>query len=467
VKWFGTSAGSATGRHVIQKTARVGTLILVSVCLLGLPGATSPASADSFSAQIGAARARQVALRRAIAQQDRLLGNLQSDAADARDALLRTGSQLDGINADQAQVKGEIKHATAALAKVQARRAALQDELRQLDQTLDLLEQEIAQGAAELDARRAELGTRLADAYRTQNTSLLQQILDAGSFTDVVTDTSAYLAYGDQDALLASQIADDQASLDSLRAITAATRYRTDQLRRAAQDTAVDLRAQRQTLADAKARLARLERKTRALQRRQLAKAHRIAATQRQARAIAREHQIAQRKLDRHIAGLVRAAERRAAQQAAARRAHHTQAAGGGTGNGRFAWPTAGIVTQEYGCTGFYLEPPRGSCAHFHRGIDIANASGTPIRAADDGVVAYVGWNKYDSDPAFVVVIGHAGGFSTSYAHLLPRRVVHNGQRVRRGQLIGYMGSTGNSTGSHLHFEILRGNATVNPRAYT
>ena len=78
-------------------------------------------------------------------------------------------------------------------------------------------------------------------------------------------------------------------------------------------------------------------------------------------------------------------------------------ASGGGTGNGRFAWPASGIVTQEFGCTGFYLEPPRGSCAHFHDGIDIANGSGTPIRAAGDGVVAFVGWNPYDgSRPAFM-----------------------------------------------------------------
>jgi murein DD-endopeptidase MepM/ murein hydrolase activator NlpD len=110
------------------------------------------------------------------------------------------------------------------------------------------------------------------------------------------------------------------------------------------------------------------------------------------------------------------------------------------------------------------LEPPRGSCAHFHDGIDIANAAGTPIRASADGVVAFVGWNPYDSDPAYMVILGHSGGYTSGYFHLLPRKKVRAGQVVRRGQVIGYMGSTGNSTGPHLHWEVYRNSRPVNPR---
>lgn len=125
-------------------------------------------------------------------------------------------------------------------------------------------------------------------------------------------------------------------------------------------------------------------------------------------------------------------------------------------------------MTQEYGCTGFYLEPPRGDCPHFHDGIDIASGSGTLIRAAAGGVVAFVGYNPYDSgrDRAWVVSIGHSGSLVTWYSHLLPRYApgVRAGSRVRQGQIIGYMGNTGNSTGSHLHWEVLRGGIAVNPR---
>ncbi len=469
MKWFGASANPATDRRLLQKAAKVGILVVVSLSLLGLPATSSPVDASNFSDNIAAARARQNDLKQGITRQNRLLDDLKSDAAVARKALTKTGARLDGINADQAQVRRDIDEATTALAKVQARRQDLQGQLQQLDRTLEVLEQEIDQGAAELDARREALGARLADAYRTQNTSLLAQVIDSGSFTDVLSDASAYLAYGDQDAELARDIERDQAALDSLRAVTAATRYRTDQLRRAAQDAAADLRAQKAVLAEAKAKLIRLEEKTQKLQRQQMAKARKIAANQREAKAYVRRHQLAQRKLDRKISGLVRAAKREAARRAAARNSGGGGgSSGGGSGNGRFAWPTAGTVTQEFGCTGFYLEPRRGSCAHFHDGVDIANGSGTPIHAAGAGVVAFVGWNPYDGGrPAYVVVIGHAGGFSTFYSHLLPRRVVRAGQRVRRGQLIGYMGQTGNATGPHLHFELKRGETPVNPRAYT
>jgi murein DD-endopeptidase MepM/ murein hydrolase activator NlpD len=456
------------------------TLIVLAaiVSILGTALGASPAAADPFSDRIAAARARQAELGRSVARQDRLLDDLARDATQARSVIAASGRQLDSIGADLAALRKDIAAATAALDRVQTKRAALGRQLQELDRTLDMLEQQISLGARDLDLRRRALGDRLADAHRAQGTSLLEQILGSGSFTDVLADASAYLSYADEDRRMAESIANDQAALDSLRAINAATRYRTDQLRRAAQDAAADLRAQKADLRAQKLRAQALERKVRAKQREQLRRAQRIAGSQRQARAAARAHQVAQRRLDQKISNLVRAAERRAAaerrREAAARRAAESRRRAeqsrrdtAPSGTGRFLWPAAGYVTQEYGCTGFYLEPRRGNCAHFHDGIDIAGVAGTPVRAADNGVVAFVGFNPYDRDPAYIVVIGHSGGFSTSYAHLQPRRKVRAGQSIKRGQVIGYMGSTGNSTGSHLHWEMRRGGGTVNPRRYS
>ncbi len=448
----------------VDRFRRIGRAVIVAammVAVVGLPATGPVAAADPLAGRISAARDRQNDLKRDIDRQNRLLSDLNKDAGVARAALDRTAKQLNGIAQDQDRVRADIKEARKALAKVQARRAALQERLRQSDQTLDLLEQEIDQGAAELDARRQALGARLADAYRTQNTSLLEQVLVSDSFADVISDTSAQLAYGDQDAAMAEAIAQEQASLDSLRAVTAATRYRTDQLRRAAQDAAADLRAQRARLDAALVRYKKLEKKVKAIQAKQRAKAHTIAKNQRQARVFIKKQQAARRKLDNHIKGLVRQAQARANRMSRANQ-------GGGSGNGRFGWPAAGVITQTYGCTGFYLEPRRGSCAHFHDGIDIANGSGTPIKSVGAGVVAFVGWNRYDgSDPAYVVIIAHGGGFQSFYSHLLPRQAVRAGQKVKRGQLIGYMGATGRATGPHLHFELLRGYDPVDPRRYT
>jgi murein DD-endopeptidase MepM/ murein hydrolase activator NlpD len=135
--------------------------------------------------------------------------------------------------------------------------------------------------------------------------------------------------------------------------------------------------------------------------------------------------------------------------------------------NSGFAWPTRGRISQAYGCTGFGLNPPRGSCRHFHDGLDIAGYRGTAIRAAAVGVVSYVGWNPWDQHGrAFMIVVAHPGGYETLYGHVLPTRRVRVGQMVQRGEVIGYMGNTGRSTGVHLHFELRRGRTTMNPLAF-
>jgi hypothetical protein len=128
-------------------------------------------------------------------------------------------------------------------------------------------------------------------------------------------------------------------------------------------------------------------------------------------------------------------------------------------------WPTTGGITQHYGCTGYAANPRRGSCRHFHDGLDISPSGGTRIGTVATGVIAYAGWNPWDAEGrAFIVVVGHADGYVSRYGHLVPnRRVARAGQVVYRGETVGYMGSTGNSTGVHLHVEVLRNGSTVDP----
>jgi len=129
-----------------------------------------------------------------------------------------------------------------------------------------------------------------------------------------------------------------------------------------------------------------------------------------------------------------------------------------------FRAPARGTVSQRYGCTGYGSNPRRGGCRHFHDGVDIAARRGAPVRASADGYVAYVGRNPWDAGArAYVVIIGHARGYETIYGHLLPRRLVRAGQHVERGDLIGRVGSTGRSTGPHVHWEVSRGFRTIDP----
>jgi murein DD-endopeptidase MepM/ murein hydrolase activator NlpD len=123
-----------------------------------------------------------------------------------------------------------------------------------------------------------------------------------------------------------------------------------------------------------------------------------------------------------------------------------------------------GIVTQEFGCTGFGMEPPLGNCAHFHVGIDIANNSGTPIRAAGAGKVIFAGRSPYD--PAWIVIIAHSADLVTWYGHVQTSIPVRAGQFVAKGEVIAYEGCTGWCTGPHLHWAVQLGGNWVNPRLF-
>ena len=102
--------------------------------------------------------------------------------------------------------------------------------------------------------------------------------------------------------------------------------------------------------------------------------------------------------------------------------------------------------------------------AHFHQGLDIANSLGTPIVAADGGKVIFAGWNNYGYGNC--VQIDHGNGLVTLYGHMLTTPMVSVGQTVSKGQQIGKMGSTGASTGSHLHFGVQKNGTWVNPVNY-
>lgn len=130
-----------------------------------------------------------------------------------------------------------------------------------------------------------------------------------------------------------------------------------------------------------------------------------------------------------------------------------------------FRKPARGVISQGYGCHQTRkTRSGRRVCTHFHDGVDIATPRGTRVRASADGYVAYVGWNPWDRGRrAYLVIIGHSGGYETIYAHLKPVRKVRAGQRVRRGQAIGVVGMTGHTSGPHVHWEVSRHWRTQDP----
>jgi murein DD-endopeptidase MepM/ murein hydrolase activator NlpD len=123
---------------------------------------------------------------------------------------------------------------------------------------------------------------------------------------------------------------------------------------------------------------------------------------------------------------------------------------------GSFIWPATGALTTYFGDNPRYYGPGG------HNGLDIANGVGTPLLAADGGVVIFSGWQGGLGN---AVAVDHENGFVTWYGHA-SSLAVRAGQRVARGQVVAYMGSTGNSTGSHIHFIIIRNGVYVDPLSY-
>lgn len=115
-------------------------------------------------------------------------------------------------------------------------------------------------------------------------------------------------------------------------------------------------------------------------------------------------------------------------------------------GTGSFGWPVSGRITQKYWTR--------------HPGLDIGAPKGAPVYAADSGYVVTAGWST--SGYGFMILINHGNGYVTRYAHLSAMHV-EVGESVKKGQMIGRVGSTGKSTGPHLHFEIIRGGVHRNP----
>jgi len=413
----------------------------------------SPTAQPVAGDELDQAYAQQRALDQKLAAQKAQVAKLQALQQSVQADIASTQQALGSINADLAAVKRDIANLEDRIGEVEQAYAALVEQLAVLDGSLARIETEEATKAAALAERKAILAERIRAAYATGRQSLLEALLSSQSFADVLTEVGAYLAFGEQDKALAAQIERDQASLASLHQTVLGLQTQTAQLRdaTAAQKQALD--ADLAKLQASKQRLAALEAATKRELARQRAAYAQLAKNQAELKKAIAETQAAMQELKAKIDELVR-----------------RQYAFGNIPsvyNGTLSWPLAGTITQEFGCTGVIWEPPLGSCAHFHEGIDIAAPLGTPVRAAGPGRVVFAGPNPYDPPPkAWIVIIAHSQNLSTWYAHLSTSLPVQAGDVVSAGQVIGYVGLTGRTTGPHLHWAVELNSRFANPRLF-
>ena len=419
--------------------------------MLGAPATPPGVRGDELSD----ARAREAQLKKDIAAQKAQVAQLTALQGSLADDIRNTTVQLRGINADLTAVKAKIATMQTKINVIQTDYAALVAQVQSLDAQLLVVQAREVAKRGQLAERKALLSERVRSAYDTDRTSLLESFLSGGTFTDLLSEMSYYIDVGEQDKALATQISLDQVTLASLHQSTLDTRARVDDLRLA---TAAQKRALDKSLAamnDAKAALKDLEQRTASAL---AAQKHAFAVLMKNkanaAKALAKAA-AAQQKLRNQIADLIA----RQLQNGGIPSAY----------SGTLDWPMIGDMTQPFGCTGFSWEPPYGSCSHFHQGIDLVAPQGSAVRASGDGKVVYIGWNYADgADPAWIVIIAHSQSLQTWYAHMEPRYPggIHAGSIVTKGQVIGYEGNTGHSTGAHLHWAVMFNGNFVNPRLF-
>jgi murein DD-endopeptidase MepM/ murein hydrolase activator NlpD len=363
-----------------------------------------------------------------------------------------TRASLNEINANLLTVKTQIVGMVVDVARSQNAVDALEETAAQLDQQLADVEAQEATKRADLDASKALLASRIRESYDSDRTSVLQTLLSSADFTDALTEVGYHLDFAQQDKLLVDQIAQDQQVLDVLHQNVQLARDETTQLHDEAAASNATLDRQLADLAAARKQLAQMEADTARLLNSQQSAFVQLQHNKTALAAALAAQLASEKKLEALISKLVA--------EALARGGIPSRY------NGTLSWPMSGRITQEFGCTGFWAEPAYGNCAHFHKGIDIANTMDTPIRAAGPGKVIWAGRSPYDS--AWIVIIAHSSHLVSWYGHVdnSPGPVVRTGQYVSKGQVIAYEGMTGNTTGPHLHWAVQLDGNWVNPRLF-
>ena len=364
------------------------------------------------------------------ARVDNELGQLRGQAAEAEQ---RAGVLTDELSA----VAGRVRELQAGVDAQQARLAVLEGTLASararlgaLDTTISIQTKRLTRLRGEYEIALARLERRVRELYMTDGPDTLSFVLGTSSFIDILDNLELLGRIGRQDERIAAQV-------KAARNGVADARRRT---RLAREEAAGIEAAAASATSEQRSVVSRLVASRDALVAARQAKSTTLASIEDDRESVLEEIHA----LEQQSAEL--AAKIRSAQQGDA------SAIVPPTGSGLLAWPVSGPVTSGFG--------PRWG--RMHEGIDIAVGLGTPVRAAAAGTVIYAGWlGGYGN----LVVVDHGGGLSTAYAHNTSF-AMSVGQSVAAGQVVSYSGSTGNSSGPHVHFEVRVNGSAVDPLGY-
>jgi len=345
-------------------------------------------------------------------------------------------TEISGYSRRINRLQTKITRLDTRQARIQADLDAKRAELVRLQDELRSERRRLARLRARLIVARRALSTRLVEMYEATKPDVVTVVLNSKGFADLLERGEFIRRISDQDRDVVKLVREAQGEATD-------TEAKLDRLERRQQKVTAIILKRRDEIAAVKGELVGTRvgySRTREGKARALGN-------------VREERQELQEDLE-----LI---EKEQAKVQATLQAAQTAAAGGSAlpagpirpGNGQFVWPVNGPITGDFG---------ESRPGHLHAGIDIAAPEGTPIRAAGSGKVVLLGvqggYGNY-------TCISHGGPLSTCYAHQV-RFGTSMGASVKKGQVMGYVGNTGNSFGAHLHFEVRVNGSPVSPLAY-
>jgi murein DD-endopeptidase MepM/ murein hydrolase activator NlpD len=351
------------------------------------------------------------------------------EAAREREGVL--SAEIEVVSSKIDALQNDVNAASARLDELETVLALHQRKLDRLNALYELQTRKLVFLQRQHKEAVARLSKRLVEIYTSERTSSLSVVLDSGNFSDMLDQLEFLNTIGRQDHKIAGEVEGAKLQMQETRNSTRRTRRQVAETTAAVAARTAEQRAVRDRLAWSQRELATARRDKRTT----------LASVQED-----KEEAIGHmRDLQAQSAAL--GAKIRSAQSTSIVPAPTGAASAAG-----FVWPVHGVITSGFGWR----------WGRMHEGVDLAVANGTPVVAAKAGVVIVAGWmGGYGN----LVVVDHGGGVSTAYGHNTSV-TVGVGQQVEQGQLIAYSGSTGHSTGPHVHFEVRINGGAVDPMGY-
>jgi len=408
-------------KHRIVSGIVTGSLVLAFL--------TAPVNAASLTEQLAQSNARQAAAKYQVDMTQNTINGIEEEISKVNEEVNRISGIIGAINAEISTIEGNI--------------AKKQEELK------------IAE-AKKLEQEEA-MSDRVRAMYMYGNGSIMEFIFSASDFSDFITklDMSRYIMTADKDSLNALE--ETKQVIDEKKLSIEADRLKTVEKKT---EQEVVLTQQVEVLAQKDQLLAQNQSTLNEYKAIEEAEAATSADIEGQLQAYYEQQRAAAEQAAAQNNGNSGSTDGTAGSEGDTSNSGGGDTSGGGSTappeySSSYVWPCGGSITSEFG---WRIHPIYGD-SRFHAGVDIGASSGTPVASAGNGTVISAGWNGGYGN---CVIVDIGNGLSAVYAHLSEINV-SSGETVSSGQTVGAVGSTGDSTGSHLHYEVRLYGSPISP----